>query len=162
VIRVHTPDVVLNRPVRLLHPRYPIYIAPKPDGNFVIGATQIETEDSSPISVRSALELLSALYSVHPVFGEARIIEMASQCRPALPDNLPEIRWDGDKLIQVNGLFRHGFLIAPAVADAVMTLIAHALSGGREQWDAWRERQVWASMYRLTENEQGPNSADLH
>src|SRR4030095_2253162 len=53
VIRVHAPDVLLRRPTRLVHPRYPLYIAPKPEGVFVIGATEIESDDRSPASVRS-------------------------------------------------------------------------------------------------------------
>lgn len=151
VVRVQTSDVLLRRPVRLLHPRYPIYIAPKPGGVYVIGATQLETEDLSSTSVRSALELLSALYSVHPAFGEARILEMATQCRPALPDNLPEIRWNGRRLIQINGLFRHGYLIAPAMLDAAMVLIRHLLNGDGESWESWRGNQTWAAIYRLGE-----------
>lgn len=151
VVRVQTPEVRLNRPVRLLHPRYPIYIAPKPGGIYVIGATQLETEDLSSTSVRSALELLSALYSVHPAFGEARILEMATQCRPTLPDNLPEIRWDGRRLIQVNGLYRHGYLIAPAMLDAALALIRHVLDPGGADWEDWRNAQTWAPIYRLAE-----------
>lgn len=151
VIRVHSPEVGLTRPIRLLHPRYPIYIAPKPGGVYVIGATQIETEDMSPTSVRSALELLSALYSVHPAFGEARILEMSTQCRPALPDNLPEIRWDGRRLIQVNGLYRHGYLIAPALLDATLALLRRLLGNEGGPWEDWRNAQAWASIYRLNE-----------
>ena len=69
MIRLHAPEVSLRRPVRLMHPRYPLYIAPKPDHVFVIGATEIESEDTSPASVRSTLELLSAAYSLHSGFG---------------------------------------------------------------------------------------------
>lgn len=120
VVRLHAPDVGLQRPTRLIHPRYPIYIAPKPGGLFVIGATEIETEDLSPASVRSALELLSAAYTVHPAFAEARIVEIATQARPTLPDNLPAIEITGTRALRVNGLYRHGFLIAPALLDAVI------------------------------------------
>jgi glycine oxidase len=151
VVRVLSTEIELTRPIRLLHPRYPLYIAPKPGGVYVIGATEIETEDLSPVSVRSALELLSALYSVHPAFGEARILEMSAQCRPALPDNLPEIRWNGRRLIQVNGLYRHGFLIAPALLDATLALIRRVLGHGAEAWESWREEQAWPSLYRLDE-----------
>lgn len=151
VARVHAPEVRLSRPVRLLHPRYPLYIAPKPDGVYVIGATQIESEDASPTSVRSALELLSALYSVHPAFGEARILELATQCRPALPDNLPEIRWNGGRLIQINGLYRHGFLIAPAVLDAAMSLFLQLTTQPPDGLEAWRAAQPWASIYHFKE-----------
>ena len=77
----------------------------------------------SPASVRSTLELLSAAYAVHSGFAEARIIEIATQCRPALPDNLPSIRLLGERTIQINGLYRHGFLVAPALLDVVMELV---------------------------------------
>ena len=120
VVRLHAPHVHLTRPTRLIHPRYPLYIAPKQDHVFVIGATEIETEDVSPASVRSTLELLSAAYTVHSGFAEARILEIATQARPTLPDNLPAVTCPHPRLLQINGLYRHGFLIAPAVADCVM------------------------------------------
>jgi glycine oxidase len=123
VIRVHAPEVGLSRPTRLVHPRYPLYIAPKPDGVFVIGATEIESEDRSPASVRSTLELLSAAYAVHSGFAEARILEIATQCRPTLADNLPGIRQPRARVMQINGLYRHGFMIAPAMLDIVMQLL---------------------------------------
>lgn len=125
VARLHAPGVTLQRPTRLLHPRYPIYIAPKEDHIFVIGATEIETDDLSPASVRSTLELLSAAYAVHPGFGEARILELNSQCRPTLPDNLPAVHEVAPQVLQINGLYRHGFMIAPAVLDAVVEHMHH-------------------------------------
>ncbi len=124
VIRVHAPGVALSRPTRLVHPRYPLYIAPKPDHLFVIGATEIESDDLSPASVRSTLELLSAAYAVHSGFAEARIVEIAVQARPTLPDNLPEIRQPRPNTLQINGLYRHGFLIAPALLDVALELLA--------------------------------------
>ncbi len=129
VARVHAPGIGLTRPVRLLHPRYPLYIAPKQNDVYVIGATEVEGEDMSPVSVRSALELLSAAFAVHPGFGEARILELNSQCRPTLPDHRPAIVWDGAQTVRVNGLYRHGFMIAPEVADAACAL-ADALIAG--------------------------------
>ncbi len=128
VARVHAPHVDLSRPTRLVHPRYPLYIAPKPDGLFVIGATEIESGDLSPSSVRSTLELLSAAYTVHPGFGEARIVELGVQLRPTLPDNLPALRLTGARRMAINGLYRHGFMIAPAVLDAALECMDH---GGR-------------------------------
>lgn len=148
VVRVESRDVKLERPVRLLHPRYPLYIAPKPDGIFVIGATQIETEDYSPASVRSALELLSALYSVHPGFGEGRILEIVSQCRPALPDNAPEIRWNGGRQLSINGLYRHGYLMAPALMQAALSLIDQLLIGPKAA-NAWSKASPWPHLYHL-------------
>jgi glycine oxidase len=126
VARVHAPEVKLTRPTRLIHPRYPIYIAPKQDDLYVIGATEIESDDMSPPSVRSTLELLSAAYAVHPGFAEGRIIEIAAHCRPALPDNLPEIRvtrGPGAPIMRINGLYRHGFMISPALLDAALEIV---------------------------------------
>ena len=134
VARIHAPGVSLSRPTRLVHPRYPLYIAPKPGGMFVIGATEIESDDLSPASVRSTLELLSAAYTVHPGFGEARIIEMGVQLRPTLPDNLPQIRLSGPRRMQINGLYRHGFLIAPAMLDAALQAMDNGHSALAEQW----------------------------
>ena len=123
VIRLFAPDVQITRPVRLMHPRYPLYIAPKQNHVYVIGATEIESDDTSEASVRSTLELLSAAYSLHSGFAEARILEINTQLRPALKNNLPGIRRIGDKCLQINGLYRHGFLIAPAMLDAVLALV---------------------------------------
>lgn len=125
VIRVHAPEVKLQRPTRLIHPRYPIYIAPKENDLYVIGATEIESEDFSAVSVRSSMELLSAAYSVHSGFAEARILESATQCRPTLKNNLPEICVPRPGLMQINGLYRHGYLIAPAMMDAAQQLLNH-------------------------------------
>lgn len=149
VLRVLSREVALTRPIRLLHPRYPLYIAPKPEGHYVVGATQIETEDTSPTSVRSALELLSALYSIHPAFGEARVLEMVSQCRPALPHHLPEIRWSGGRVIEINGLYRHGYLVAPAVLEAGLDLIKRLLDA--PIGEDWQAQQPWSSIYHLKE-----------
>lgn len=135
VVRVHAPEVTLQRPTRLVHPRYPIYIAPKEDHLFVIGATEIESDDLSPASVRSTLELLSAAYAVHSGFAEARIAEVATQCRPTLPDNLPAIRQLRPGVLEVNGLYRHGFMIAPAMLDVVMEVLGTGCSALAPRFD---------------------------
>jgi len=106
----------------MLHPRYKIYIVPRPNNRYVIGATEIESEDKSPMSVRSSLELLSAVYSMHSGFAEARIVNMLTNCRPTLRDNLPKIE-HSTKMTRINGLYRHGYLLAPAVVE-------EALNGG--------------------------------
>jgi glycine oxidase len=117
MIVVETDEVDLSRPVRLIHPRWPLYVIPRGDNRFMLGATSIEAEDTN-VSVRSALELLGAAYAVHPAFAEARILEFGSGLRPAYPDNLPRISID--KKISVNGLYRHGFLLAPALAELTL------------------------------------------
>jgi glycine oxidase len=122
MIIVETSEVELSRPVRLIHPRWPLYVIPRGDGRFMLGATSIEAEDNG-VSVRSALELLGAAYVVHPAFGEARIVEFGAGLRPAFPDNLPKIRIEQER-IMVNGLYRHGFLLAPALAELTLAYLA--------------------------------------
>jgi glycine oxidase len=118
-------DIALSRPVRLLHPRHPLYLVPRGDGRYMLGATQIESGARGPARVRSVLELLSALYALHPAFGEAELIEIGADARPAFPDNVPRLRRKGGT-VYVNGLFRHGFLLAPALARMAADL---ALAG---------------------------------
>lgn len=121
MIVIETPDVQLSRPVRFLHPRWTLYVIPRDGNRFMLGATSIESEDTG-VSVRSALELLSAAYAVHPAFGEARILEFGAGLRPAFPDNLPRIAVEATR-ISVNGLYRHGFLLAPALAELTLAYV---------------------------------------
>jgi glycine oxidase len=121
MLLLHAPDVTLNRPVRLLHPRIPLYIVPRADGVFMVGATMIESDHRGQPTARSIMELLSAAYSLQPAFAEATVLEMGADARPAFSDNLPRLRRRGTTLY-VNGLFRHGFLCAPAMARRAVEL----------------------------------------
>ena len=121
---VQTNEIQISRPIRLLHPRIPLYIVPWGGGRYIIGATMIESEDEGPITVRSTLELLGAAYALHPAFGEAQILEMSSGIRPAFPDNIPRAKVVADgKEIYVNGAYRHGFLLAPVLSQAVSNFL---------------------------------------
>jgi len=122
VLWVQTNEVKLTRPVRFMHPKYKLYVVPKPNNQYIIGATEIESEDLSPVSLRSNLELSSALYALHPAFGEARITATDVNLRPSLQDNLPRLEID-DGLIRANGLYRHGYLLAPAVVESIVAKI---------------------------------------
>ncbi|CAA0079602.1 Glycine oxidase [Zhongshania aliphaticivorans] len=119
VLWVHAPEVSLQRPVRLMHPRYKLYISPRSGQRYVIGATEIESESMQPVTVRSSLELLSALYSVHSGFAEATVLHAYAHCRPAMPDNLPIIHSEPG-LLRVNGLYRHGYLLSPYVVESAL------------------------------------------
>ena len=126
---VRTREVSLKRPVRLLHPRHPIYVVPWSEGEFMVGATVIESEDDSPVSVRSMLELLGTAYTLHPSFAEAEIVESGSGVRPAFDDNVPKvIVCPQQRRIHVNGAYRHGFLLAPVLAWCVSGLLDGSLS----------------------------------
>lgn len=117
---LHAPGLALSRPMRLLHPRHRVYLLPRPGDVVVLGASEIESEDRSPVSLRSAVELMAAAHSVLPALAEARIVHLETNLRPALPDNLPHIeRRDG--LRRINGLFRHGWLLAPALLEDALS-----------------------------------------
>lgn len=121
MLLLQLPELHLSRPIRLLHPRYPLYIVPREDHVFMIGATMIESDDKSSITARSLMELLSAAYALHPAFAQASVLEMGCDARPAFNDNLPRLRRRG-KTLFINGLFRHGFLCAPAMARRAVDL----------------------------------------
>ncbi|MUT27096.1 MULTISPECIES: glycine oxidase ThiO [Mesorhizobium] len=122
---LRTSDVSLSRPVRLLHPRFPLYVVPRADHHFKVGATMIECQSGGPITVRSTMELLGAACALHPAFGEAEILQTGVGVRPAFPDNLPRVETSGGT-VTINGLYRHGFLLAPAMArQAAEFLFSH-------------------------------------
>lgn len=110
------PDITLTRTIRFLHPRFPCYLVPRGNGLYMIGATMVESDDPGPITARAVMELLSAAYSLHPGFAEARLVETGAGLRPAFPDNIPAIRHEGGR-IHINGMYRHGFLMAPVLAE---------------------------------------------
>lgn len=119
-------ELNITRPTRLLHPRYKIYIVPRNTKNkdekikrYIVGASEIESEDNSAVSVRSTLELMSAVFATHPSFGEARIVNTQTNCRPAFKNNLPKIE-NENGITRINGLYRHGYLLAPALVEQAL------------------------------------------
>ena len=115
MLLVSLPELTLSRPVRLLHPRHALYVVPRGAGVYMVGATMIESDEGTRVTARSLFELLSGSYALHPAFGEAQILEIGTGVRAAFPDNQPRLTWHHD-VLYVNGLYRHGFLLAPALA----------------------------------------------
>lgn len=137
--------------VRLLHPRYPIYLIPRPNNRMIVGASTIESDDDGPVSVRSLLELLSAAFSIHPALAEARVVETRTGVRAAFDDNLPRILRKGG-VYAINGLYRHGFLLAPAMAAALLGRLAQDLGlAGLEDVAAGIPREIAAALYEHDE-----------
>ena len=119
---LRTKEIAFSRAVRFLHPRIPLYVVPRADGLFMVGATMIESAAQGPVTARSAMDLLSAAYALHPAFGEAEIVEMRADVRPAFPDNLPRIIARG-ATTYLNGFYRHGFLLSPAFARRAAAML---------------------------------------
>lgn len=128
MVVLRTPDITLSRPVRLLHPRHPLYIVPRAGGLFMLGATQLESADRRGVSARAVLELLSAAYALDPRFGEAELVETGADLRPAFPDNVPRVTVR-DHVLHLNGLFRHGYLMAPALAAQAADYLTQGIKG---------------------------------
>jgi len=128
MVVLRAPEIHLSRPVRLLHPRHPLYIVPRADGLFMLGATQIESADKRGISARSTLELLSAAYALDPRFAEAELVETGTDLRPAFADNVPRVVIKG-RVLHLNGLFRHGYLLAPALAQQATAFLTQGIKG---------------------------------
>src|SRR5690606_2072960 len=59
MLLLRCPELRLTRPLRLLHPRHPLYIVPRGEGVYMLGATQIESSERGRVTARSLLELLS-------------------------------------------------------------------------------------------------------
>ncbi|MTD29338.1 FAD-dependent oxidoreductase [Erwinia sorbitola] len=116
---LHSEEVQLSRPVRILHPRFPCYLVPRAAGHLMLGATMVESDDDSPISARAMMELLSAAWAIHPALAEARIVESGTGRRPAYRNNIPAIRCHNG-VWSLNGMYRHGFLLAPVMAEKLM------------------------------------------
>ena len=87
---------------------------------MLVGSTEIESEDLSPISLQSALDLLTVAQYVLPELSESRIISTDTNLRPASFNNKPFFKIKKN-LVHVNGLFRHGWLIAPALLVEVFS-----------------------------------------
>jgi glycine oxidase len=75
------------------------------------------------VSLRTTVELLAAAHSVIPELAEARIVHSEANLRPALPDNLPHTHTEPG-LTRINGLFRHGWLIAPGLVETALEPLA--------------------------------------
>jgi glycine oxidase len=132
VLTVECAGVELQRPVRLMHPRYQLYVAPRPGNRFVVGATELESEDTGPVTLRSTLELGSALHSLHPAFGEARVLRLAAALRPALDDHRPTVE-QRDGVWHINGLYRHGYLCTPALVDGLVHQLLGSTAAVKEE-----------------------------
>ncbi|ACI49811.1 glycine oxidase ThiO [Gluconacetobacter diazotrophicus PA1 5] len=122
MLLLRCPDVTLHRPVRMLHPRIPVYIVPRADHLFMVGATMVESENAGGMTLRSMVELLTAAYVLHPAFGEAEIVETGVGLRPAYPDNVPAVTVQG-RTVYVNGMYRHGFLLSPSRARQAADIV---------------------------------------
>ncbi|TNJ40566.1 FAD-dependent oxidoreductase [Phaeobacter sp. B1627] len=130
---LRSAEIRITRTLRLLHPRTPIYLVPRGEGIYMLGATMVESDHDGPPTLRALMELLGAAFALAPGFAEAEVIETGAGLRPAFPDNLPRLDWR-DGTLFLNGLYRHGFLLAPAMAEAAADKIMEMRHGNPREF----------------------------
>ncbi len=116
LVLVHAPLVNIHSVIRLTHLRYPIYIVPRGDNNYIIGATSHETECLKPITVESLLELLSVASHFDKGFLEANLLEQRVNLRPTFTNGSPSF-YCINGVYYINGLYRNGITISPALVN---------------------------------------------
>ncbi len=116
LILVEAPQVNLHSIVRLGHLRYPIYIVPRGEHKYIIGATTHETECTKPITVEANLELLSTACQFDPGFLEAHILDQRVNLRPSFANSEPKIQLLNNVYF-LDGLYRHGITISPIISQ---------------------------------------------
>eukprot|EP00903_Cladosiphon_okamuranus_P001474 g1472.t1 len=117
---LHSPEVHLSRPVRLLHPRFPVYVVPRGNHHFMVGATMIESGDEGPVTVRSTMELLNAAYSLHPGFAEARIVETGAALKLIINGETRDVESATLDLLLVELEYEHGFLATARNGELIL------------------------------------------
>ena len=123
-LRLRREGLPLRHIVRATVKGNPIYVVPRGDGRFVVGASSEEAGfDRSP-RAGAVYELLRDAQSVLPELSEAVLDEVCTGLRPGTPDNAPLIGPSGtDGLVLATGHYRNGVLLAPITADAIAALL---------------------------------------
>jgi glycine oxidase len=101
-----------------------VYLAPRPDGRLIVGATVEEQGFDTIVTAGGVHELLREAYRLLPDVAEMELVEAAAGLRPGTPDNLPRVEPAPlDGLIWATGHYRNGILLAPLAANAVADLL---------------------------------------
>ncbi|MDT7711683.1 MAG: glycine oxidase [Pseudonocardiales bacterium] len=99
------------------------YLVPRDGGRLVLGATQREAGFDTDVTAGGIRELLTDGERVLPAIAEYTVEEAAAGLRPGSPDNLPVIGELEPGLLVATGHHRHGILLAPLTADAILALL---------------------------------------
>jgi glycine oxidase len=128
VVRLRDPSGAAFLPctVRAVVRGRPCYLVPRGDGRVVLGAT-MEERDDDRVLAGAVHGLLDDARAVVPGVDELVVEECAAGLRPGSPDNGPFVGPTPARgLVLATGHHRHGILLAPLTADAVLA----ALTGG--------------------------------
>jgi glycine oxidase len=95
---------------------------PRTDGEVVVGATSEERADAT-VTAGAVLDLLRAATDLVPGLAEYQLAEVLAGRRPGTPDNAPIIGELRPGVLVATGHYRHGVLLAPATAAAIVDLL---------------------------------------
>ena len=100
-----------------------IYLVPRHD-RLLVGATIARQGIDTSVSDAAAAWLMSHAQGVMPALADWAIAEHWAGLRPGSPDDLPILGATGiDGLFVAGGQFRNGILFAPAIAEALSSLV---------------------------------------
>ena len=103
------------------------YVVPRGDGRVVVGATSEERGFDTRVTAEGVFRLLEAAREVLPALDELELVSARAGLRPVTRDNAPAIgRSAPDGLVWATGHGRHGVLLAPITAEAVVALLRGA------------------------------------
>ena len=109
------------------------YVVPKPDGRLVVGATSEERGDDTAVTAGGLYRLLDGTIRFLPGIEELDVVETWAGLRPASRDHAPILgRTALPGVLAATGLYRHGFLLLPAVADEVAAEALRVAAGESE------------------------------
>ncbi|MGH3945354.1 MAG: glycine oxidase ThiO, partial [Pseudonocardiaceae bacterium] len=112
-----------SRTVRAIVSARHSYLVPRDRGGLVLGATEREVGFDTDVTAGAVRELLADAERVLPAIAEYALEETAVGLRPGSPDNLPVIGELEPGVLAATGHHRHGILLAPVTADAVLALL---------------------------------------
>lgn len=125
VVRLRSDTPLLGRCVRGLVRGSSVYLVPRHDGEFVVGATQEELGFDTTVTAGGLWELLRDAHELLPGVTELAFTEVTAGLRPGSPDNAPMLGASAvPGLLLAAGHFRGGILLAPVTGDVMAEILA--------------------------------------
>ncbi len=102
-----------------------IYLAPKPNGTLVVGATKAEVGFDTSVSVEGALHLWTIAAQIMPTLAHCPIQRMWAGLRPKTPDSRPLLgpipSWENAMIASGHGGF--GILLSAITGETISELV---------------------------------------